>query len=318
VTRESTTESLPAPAEPARAAEARPGGWGTWWYLVGLSFRRQARLRQMVFIALGLLGLALAYVVLQTRVSGWELTTRRWPRGSGPTYQEYLAVLSVFHPGHPAVLASSVLLTGTGFVVFSNSVVLPVFVSFLLPVWSLCFATEAIGGERETRSLVWLLTRPLPRSSIYLAKFVALLPWTLGLNLGGFALLCAAAGAPGWAALARYWPAVFWGTLAYSALFCLVGACFRRPAVIGIVYAFFIEALLNIMPRYFKRVSVGFYVRCMMFDEAQDARVLPDNPIIYLPVDGDTAWLVLMGLTVVLLVIGVVLFARTEYVAQEQ
>jgi hypothetical protein len=272
----------------------------------------------MVFIALGLLGLAVAYVLLQTRVNGWDRTTWRWPRGSGPTYQDYLTVLSVFHPGHPAVMATSALLMGSGFVVFSNSVVFASFVSFLLPVWSLCFATEAIGGERETRSLVWLLTRPLPRSSLYLAKFVAVLPWTLGLNLGGFALLCAAAGAPGLTALARYWPAVFWGTLAYSALFCLIGAWFRRPAVVGIVYSFFLEALLGNMPRYFKRVSIGFYVRCMMFEEALDQRVTPDNPLIYLPVDGDTAWLVLMGLTVMLLVVGIVLFSRTEYASQEQ
>ena len=39
-------------------------------------------------------------------------------------------------------------------------------VSFLLPIWSLSFATEALGGERETNSLVWLLIRPLPRPAI--------------------------------------------------------------------------------------------------------------------------------------------------------
>jgi ABC-type transport system involved in multi-copper enzyme maturation permease subunit len=278
----------------------------------------------MVWIALGLLALALAYVLLQTRASGWEKSNWRWPRGSGPTYQEYLGALTAVHAFYPAppvaafVLASGGLLQGTGFVNFSNSVIFAGFVSFLLPVWSLSFATEAIGGERETRSLVWLLTRPMPRSAIYLAKFTGMLPWALGLSLGGFALLCVAAGEPGWIALDRYWPAVLCGSLAYSALFCLIGATFRRPAVVGIVYSFFLEAILGNMPRYFKRVSVGFYVRCMMFEGAQDPRVAPDNPIIYLPVDGTTACLVLVGLTVVLLVLGVVIFSRTEYVSQEQ
>ena len=79
----------------------------------------------------------------------------------------------------------------------SRWIVYSVFLSFLLPIWSLSFATEALGGEREARSLVWLLSRPLSRPAIYLAKFVALLPWSLGLNLGGFALLCLAAGQPG-------------------------------------------------------------------------------------------------------------------------
>ena len=35
-----------------------------------------------------------------------------------------------------------------------------------------------MGAEREGSSLVWLLTRPLSRPAIYLAKFVALLPWS--------------------------------------------------------------------------------------------------------------------------------------------
>ena len=74
--------------------------------------------------------------------------------------------------------------------------------SFLLPLWSLSFGTEALGGERESNSLLWLLTRPLPRPAIYLAKFVALLPWTLALNLGGFALLVRGGGPAGAAGVA--------------------------------------------------------------------------------------------------------------------
>src|SRR5262249_39794845 len=72
------------------------------------------------------------------------------------------------------------LLDRSGFMVFSKSFVFSVFLSFLLPIWSIAFATDAIGGEREAQSLVWLLTRPLPRSTIYLAKFIAVLPWSLG------------------------------------------------------------------------------------------------------------------------------------------
>ena len=57
-----------------------------------------------------------------------------------------------------------------------------------------------------------------PTSAIFLAKYVALLPWCLLLNLGGFALICLVGGQPGRTALALYWPAVFWSTLAFSAV----------------------------------------------------------------------------------------------------
>lgn len=61
-----------------------------------------------------------------------------------------------------------------------------VYFSLLLPLLCLCFGTQAMGGEWEERSLVWVLTRPIPRPLIYLAKFTAALPWTLLCTLGGF------------------------------------------------------------------------------------------------------------------------------------
>ena len=189
--------------------------------------------------------------------------------------------------------------------------------SFLLPFWSLSFGTEALGGEREGHSLLWLLTRPLPRPAIYLAKFVALLPWTLALNLGGFALLCVAAGRPGLQALRLFWPAVLCATLAFAALFHLIGAWFRRPAIIALVYAFFLETIMGNMPGYFKRVSISFYTRCMMYDAAGTYGVQPESPSVFLPVSGTTAMVVLLSATVLLLLVGTYLFNRTEYVTAE-
>src|SRR5262249_22150209 len=118
---------------------------------------------------------------------------------------------------HAVGLSARTVLDNTGFFVFSTSVVFLIFTGFLLPILSLSFSTEALGGEREGRTLVWLFSRPLPRWSVYLAKFFALLPWSVGLNLGGFALLCYLAGAPGRLAFSLFWPAVLGATLAYSA-----------------------------------------------------------------------------------------------------
>jgi hypothetical protein len=153
----------------------------------------------------------------------------------------------------------------------------------------------------------------LPRPAVYLAKFFALLPWTLGLNLGGFGLLCLASGQPGWLAFRLYWPAVLASTLAFSSLFYLMGAFFRRPAVAAIVYAFFLEVIFGTMPGYLKRISIGFYARCMMFDAASAFGIQPERPEIFLPVDGMTALGVLLGLTIVLLGIGTVVFSRSQY-----
>jgi hypothetical protein len=177
----------------------------------------------------------------------------------------------------------------------------------------LAFASEALGGEREDRTLTWLLILPIPKPAMYVAKFVAILPYVLALNMGGFALLCLAAGRAGLLALSLfYWP-VFWGTLAFAALFHLLAACFRRPALVGIIYCFFLETILGNLPGIMKRVSIGFYVRCMMFDSAERFGVQPEKPSVYLPVAAGPALATLSIATVVLLVAGMVVFSRASY-----
>ena len=287
---------MPASPEACTAADIGQG-WGSagfraWRFLLWLGIVRQARLRQMLAMALGLLILVATFVGLNTLRGYWGMHHRRWtwvaptqtvpvlgsqgwktaeikpPRTVVQTYGELARNLSLLPlvapwPG-PAIAietalsaADAYLLDRTEFYIFSHTIVLSLFVGFLLPIWSLSFATQGLGGERDGETLVWLLTRPLPRWAIYLAKFLAVLPWCLALNLGGFALLCLLAGWPGRAALPLYWPAVAGGTLAFAALFFLFGACLRRAAVVALVYAFFLESFLGAMPGYMKRVSIG-------------------------------------------------------------
>lgn len=305
--------------------QEQPSAWRAWCYLVYLSWQRQARARQMVWIALTLLVFSVTLVGFISAMGRYSMARWRTPRGNGPTLAQSLERIERTRGVAPGGAAGTELFLGVArsvvdqseFLIFSRATIFGLFVSFLLPLWSLSFATESFGGEREARSLVWLLTRPLPRPAIYLAKFVALLPWSLGFNLAGFALLCAAAGRPGWQALGVYWPAVLWASLAFSALFLLVGATFRRPAIVAILYAFFLEIILGNMPGYLKRISISFYTRCMMFEAASQYGVEAEKPSVYLPVDGTSAWLVLMLVTAGLVVLGMILFSRTEYVAAD-
>jgi ABC-type transport system involved in multi-copper enzyme maturation permease subunit len=278
----------------------------------------------MVWIAIGLLAFSAALVAINTAAGRWGYQHRRYPGRSGPTIDQWvdrteMSVAASHRTVGGQAVANAIfgsaraLVRESAFLVFSREAVFSIFLSFLLPVWSLSFATEALGGDREHNNLVWLLTRPLPRPAIYLAKFAALLPWSIGLNVGGFAVLCLAGGKPGVQALRLFWPAVFWSTLAFSALFYLIGSYFRRPAVIAILYSFFLETLLGNMPGYLKRVSIGFYARCMMFESAQAYGFQPEKPSVYLPVDGITAVTVLAALTLILLVVGTVLFSRSQY-----
>jgi hypothetical protein len=306
-----------------------PSPFRAWRYLVWVSWQRQARAHLMVWIALGLLAF-MTFIVAFVTPRAWDWRNWRSPPRRGLTYAQWLnnvkpaqsglpldpttsAVLRATSGAYDAALHAPDSLRRAGFTRFTEVIVFTMFTTFLLPLWSLSFATEAVGREREDRNLLWLLTRPLSRPAIYLAKYLAVLPWALGLNLGGFALLCLAAGEPGRLALQTFWPAVLWGTLAFCALFHLMGVLFRRAAVVAILYSFFLETVAGNLPAYWKRASISFYTRCLMFDRAGDLGVSPERPLIYLPVGGTTAWCVLAGLTVALLGMGMLFFARTEY-----
>jgi hypothetical protein len=271
---EPATQTVDDPAA-GGAETAAASDLRAWGYLVLLSWQRQARAHLMVWISLALLAFSLFIILLNNAQGVWD--------------------------------------GELGFVLFSRRIVLGLYCGFLLPIWSLSYATEALGREREGQNLVWALTRPLSRPAIYLGKFVAALPWCLALNLGGFALMCLAAGPRGLLALELYWPAALLGTLAYAALFHLMGAWFRRSAVVAVLYSFFLESFMGSMPGYWKRCSISFYTRCLVFGAGEDYGVRPFDPALYVPVESSTAGAVLAVAALVLLVLGVVVFARSEY-----
>lgn len=205
---------------------------------------------------------------------------------------------------------------------FGRAMVDNVYLRFMLPVLCLCFGTQAFGGEWEERNLVWLLTRPIPRPLIYLAKYLATLPWCLGLSLAGFFLMGLLAGPVGRQAVVALWPVLLLGGLAYAALFVLLGCWFRRSTVIGVTYCFVLETIFSQMPGLVKRVSIAFYTRCHFYDlagrEGWDTYqgkpgLTPERISFFIPVDGRTAQIVLASGTLGLLLLGMLIFARREY-----
>ena len=284
-------------------------------------------MRLMIWIALGLLGLTVFIVAINTAGGRWGMRHWRYPRRGPLTYEKILDAVSA---GGVATILDApsqalhfmvesafdgMLNYGSGFFVFSNFL-FSVFTTFLLPFWTLSFATDAFGREREAGTLHWLLTRPMSRPALYAAKFLAALPWCLLLNVGGFAIICFTAGPPGRLAFQVYWPAVVLGTLAFASVFHFLGAWLRRAAIVALLYAFFIETVMGNLPGHLKRLSLSFYTRCLMFDRAHDFGVRPERPDFYLPVSGTTAAWILAGTTVAFLGIGMWWFARSEYVSE--
>src|SRR5438105_2517234 len=129
-----------------------PSAWRAWCFLVWLSFQRQARAHLMVWIALGLLGLTSLIVAVNTQADRWTVGHWRHPR-RGPTFAEYADLVAntswlpwqgpdAAGPAMAAAGINAALYQASGFFVFSDFVVFAIYATFLLPLWSISFATE--------------------------------------------------------------------------------------------------------------------------------------------------------------------------------
>lgn len=188
---------------------------------------------------------------------------------------------------------------------------LVVFSSFLIPICALSFGTTALGVEREEHTLVFLLTRPIPRWQVLLAKILVSLPLGCGFVLGSFALYCQLVGPVGLSALKTYWPAMLSMTVAYLALFHLFAVAFRHPTMLALVYALFMEIFVANLPGTIKRLAINYYGRCLLYSLGTDAGL--KTPRGFELVSAAQAYWTLAGITAGCLVIAFLTFQWKEY-----
>jgi ABC-type transport system involved in multi-copper enzyme maturation permease subunit len=241
----------------------------------------------------------------------WRLSLRRlvWSKNTlMVAFPLALAALFLWRRNYPATEPAELAFEdfGTEFVIFILS-------AFLVPVCALAFATTSIGGDREDRTLLFLLIRPIPRPLILLAKISATLPLCLGLTLGSFFLYGRMAGETGEQAFQLFWPAVASMTVAYVCLFHLFAVAFRHATIIALVYALFMEFFIGNMPGIIKRVAVNYYGRSMIYDYGAAAGLDAPDPEWFVPLSAASALQVLAWLSLAAAILAAVIFARREY-----
>lgn len=196
------------------------------------------------------------------------------------------------------------------FVMYSNFLIL-VFASILVPICALAYGTASVGGDREDRTLLFLLVRPIPRSLILLAKFVATLPLTVGLAAASFFLYCRLAGEPGALAYQLYLPTVLFITLAYVSLFHLFAVALRHATIVALIYAIFMEVVLGNLPGVIKRVAVNYYGRSLMYSYGASEGL--SRPDFFEPLSASAASWALGAIALGAIVAAMVVFERREY-----
>lgn len=145
-----------------------------------------------------------------------------------------------------------------------------VYLRFIVPVLAVYYGTALIADEVEDKTITYLFTRPIARGAVMAGKFLAYLVCTVMVVLPSLMIVYFLIGTRG-SSIAATFPSLVKdlalmaiGLFAYGALFAWVGAQFKRPLVIGLVYIFGWEQFALVIPGYLRRSSVAFYIQSLV------------------------------------------------------
>jgi len=145
------------------------------------------------------------------------------------------------------------------------------YVRFIVPVLGVFYGTALIADEVDDKTITYLFTRPIPRGSVLLGKFLAYLGCTVLLILPTVMVVFFLIVPLGGGSIGQAFPSLLvdlgmiaLGLAAYGAVFALVGARLKRPLVIGLVFAFGWEPTVMLVPGYLKQLTVAYYLQALV------------------------------------------------------
>jgi ABC-2 type transport system permease protein len=200
---------------------------------------------------------------------------------------------------------------------------------FTLTILSVVGGTGVVSQELEQRTIVYLLTRPVPRWRLLLVKYAVSVVTVAAISILSALLLAVCLFGPLHVGSAGVGPdvrALMMGAMAYGSLFLFLGTILPRPLIYGLLFVFGWETVVPTLPGSFARVSIMSYLRVIASREITDAAASGDNGGNLLlnfsrPPEMDIslrmAYVILFAVTLFLLAAAVYVFSTREYVPRE-
>jgi hypothetical protein len=143
------------------------------------------------------------------------------------------------------------------------------YIRFIVPVLGVFYGTALMADEVEDKTLTYLFTRPIPRGAVLVGKYLAYLVCTSLVVLPSvmlvYFLLVPFADVPStFGQLVTDLALLGFGLAVYGAVFAFVGAFFKRPLIIGLVFIGGWEQTALALPGYMKRFTVAYYVQSLV------------------------------------------------------
>jgi ABC-2 type transport system permease protein len=143
------------------------------------------------------------------------------------------------------------------------------FLRFIVPVLGVFYGTALMADEVEDKTITYLFTRPIPRGAVLVGKYLAYMACTLLVVLPSvmivyFLLVPFSAIPSTFGNLLVDLGLLTLGLAVYGGVFAFVGAFFKRPLVIGLLFAFGWEQVTLALPGYLKQFTIAFYLQALV------------------------------------------------------
>ncbi len=198
------------------------------------------------------------------------------------------------------------------------------FLKFSVPVLGIFYGTSLIADEVEDKTITYLFTRPISREAVLVGKYLAYLACTVFVVLPSMVLvwlLVIPMGGSFGAAfidLVKDLGIVALGLAVYGALFAFIGAWFKRPLLIGLVFVFGWETAVLAFPGYLKLYSVAYYLQGLVPHAMPNDSIASLMQSIFRETPGlGTSLFWLSAILVVFLTLAARIVARREYVLEQ-
>ena len=129
------------------------------------------------------------------------------------------------------------------------------------------YGTALIADEVEDKTITYLFTRPIRRGAVLLGKYFVYLTVTGFVVLPSVVLVYLLVAPIGSNLGASFIPVLkdlallAIGLAVYGAVFAFVGAQFKRPLLLGLLFAFGWEQLAMLVPGYLRRFTIAYYLQ---------------------------------------------------------
>ena len=144
------------------------------------------------------------------------------------------------------------------------------FLQFYIVLLALFYGTSVTAEEVENRTLSYLTTRPLPKPAIVLGKYAAYsvliaVLVAASLTVSFFILNAARLGQPDlYVTFLRYLGVLVLGILAYTAFFTFLGTVLKRAIILGLVFGFGWENVIQYFPGSTQKFSIVHYLKSLL------------------------------------------------------